>query len=222
MFSLNHVESFCCGHSNPDDSCLSTYKGANERKCVTDPKTNTDKLVSSPTPVSSCQEHLDQSRLSSVMADTYEAFLVSNKDATSINGYCDAVSRRECHDVADTVCADVQERKCQVYREPVHEIVSRQQCSSPSSGLFPKFLTNVLRCQGDQAGVSINPERPRDLFVDIKIRIVSQASSATIPSKWRNVNERKCSDQQMPRTTYATVKRILFSIQSFFKQFIKI
>ena len=50
----------------------------------------------------------------------------------------------------------------------------------------------------------------------------AQASSATIPSKWRNVNERKCSDQQMPRTTYDTVKRILFSIQSFFKQFIKV
>ena len=191
---------------NPDDSCLSTYKGSNERKCVTDPKTNTDKLVSSPTPVSSYQEHLDQSRLSSAKADTLEAFLVANKDDTSIDSYysyCDAVSRRECHDVADTVCADVQERKCQVYREPVHEIVSRQQCSSPRTGLFPKFLTNVLRCQGDQA-VSINPERPRDLFVDIKIRIVSQASSATIPS---NLNERKCSDQQVPRTTYTITPR---------------
>ena len=223
--SLNRVELFGSGQFIPDDSYPSTYKGANERMCVTDPKTNTEKFVSSPTPVSSYQEHLDQSRLSSAKADTLEVFLVAIKDDASIDSYCsycDAVSRRECHDVAVTVCADVQERKCQVYREPVHEIVSRQQCSSPSSGLFPKFLTNMLRCQGDQAGVSLNPERPRDLFDDIKIRIVSQASSATIPSKWRNVNERKCSDQQMPRTTYDTVKRILFSIQSFFKQFIKV
>ena len=44
--------------------------------------------------------------------------------------------------------------------------------------------------------MSLNPERPRDPFDDVKIRIVSQASSATIPSKWCNINERKCSDQQ--------------------------
>ena len=120
---------FGSGQFIPDDSYPSTYKGPNERKCVTDAKTNTEKFVSSPTPVSSCQEHLDQSRLSYVMADTYEAFLVSIKDATSINGYFDAVSRRECHDVADTVCADVQERKCQISQRPVQETVSRQQCS---------------------------------------------------------------------------------------------
>ena len=41
----------------------------------------------------------------------------------------DTVSRRECHDVADTVCADVQERKCQISQKPVQETISRQQCS---------------------------------------------------------------------------------------------
>merc|ERR1719500_1245735 len=41
----------------------------------------------------------------------------------------DTISRRECHDVADTVCADVQERKCQISQKPVQETVSRQQCS---------------------------------------------------------------------------------------------
>merc|ERR1739838_823367 len=41
----------------------------------------------------------------------------------------DTVSRRECHDVADTVCANVQERKCQISQKPIQETVSRQQCS---------------------------------------------------------------------------------------------
>merc|ERR1719154_642714 len=41
----------------------------------------------------------------------------------------DTVSRRECRDVADTVCADVHERKCQISQKPVQETVSRQQCS---------------------------------------------------------------------------------------------
>merc|ERR1711874_620603 len=41
----------------------------------------------------------------------------------------DTVTRRECHDVADTVCADIQERKCQISQRPVQESVSRQQCS---------------------------------------------------------------------------------------------
>ena len=210
MFSLNRVELFRSEHFIRDDSCLSTYKGANERKCVTDLKTNTEKFVSSPTPVSSYQEHLDQSRLSSTKADTLEAFLVAIKDDAPIDSYysyCDAVSRRECHDVADTVCADVQERKCQISQKSVQESVSRQECSSPSSGLLPKFLTNMLRCQGYLAGVSLNPERPRDPCDNVKIGIVSQASSATIPGKWPNVNERKCSHQQVPVNTYDTVKR---------------
>ena len=162
---------------------------------MTDLKTNTEKFVSSTTPVSSYQEHLDQSRLSSAKADTLEAFLVAIKDDASIDSYysyCDAVSRRECHDVADTVCADVQ------------EIVYRQKCTSPSSGSFPKFLTNLLQYQGILAGISLNPERSRDPIDAVKIRIVSQASSATIPS---NLNERKCSDQQVPRTTYTIPSR---------------
>merc|ERR1712137_1526370 len=41
----------------------------------------------------------------------------------------DTVTRRECHDVADTVCANVEERKCQISQRPVQETVSRQQCS---------------------------------------------------------------------------------------------
>ena len=189
------VELFGSGQFIPDDSYPSTYKGANERKCVTDLKTNTEKFVSSTTPVSSYQEHLDQSRLSSAKADTLEAFLFAIKDDASIDSYysyCDAVSRRECHDVADTVCADVQ------------EIVYRQKCTSPSSGSFPKFLTNLLQYQGILAGISLNPERSRDPIDVVKIRIVSQASSATISS---NLNERKCSDQQVPRTTYTIPSR---------------
>ena len=188
--SLNRVELFGSGQFITDDSYMTTYKGANERKCVTDLKTNAEKFVSSPTPVSSYQEHLDQSRLSSAKADTLEAYLVEIKDDASIDSYysyCDAVSRRECHDVADTVCADVQ------------ETFTRQQCTSSSSGSFPKFLTYLLQCKGILAGISLNPERSRDPIDVVKIRIVSQASSATIPS---NLNERKCSDQQVPRTTY--------------------
>ena len=60
----------------------------------------------------------------------------------------DTVYRRECYDVADTVCADIQEQKCSVSQKPVQETVSHQQCSSPSSGPFLTFLTNLLRCQG--------------------------------------------------------------------------
>ena len=216
MISLNQVGLFGSGHSIPDDSSLSTCEGTNERKCVTDPKSNT-KFVLSPIPVFSCQEHLDLSRLSSIKADTsginpkaflvatkdaalingfchkqrhtnhnkiyddiLKAFLVASKDTASIDSYCDTVSRKECHDVADTVCADVQERMCQV--KPVQETVSRQQCSSPSSGLLPKSLTNMLRCQGYLAGVSLNPERPRDPFDDVKIRIVSRPAPPQSPA----------------------------------------
>ena len=95
MSSLNQVEMFGSGQSIPDDLCLSTNKGANERKCVTDQKTNTDKFVSTPIPGFSCQEHLDLSRLSSTKADTSEigpqAFLVVIKDVayiTSIDTFC--------------------------------------------------------------------------------------------------------------------------------------
>ena len=179
MFSLNQVELFGCGLYNLDDSCLSSCKGGSERKCVTDPYSNTDKFESPPTTVSSCQDHLDQSRLSSVKANTFEAFLVAIKDVASIvsyYSYCDAVSRKEYHDVADTVCADTQEWNCQISQNHVQEIVSHQQCSSQSSGLFPTFLTNLLRCQGNLAGMSLNPERSRDPCDVVKIRDVSRQS----------------------------------------------
>ena len=90
----------------------------------------------------------------------------------------DTISRRDCHDVADTFCADLQERKCQTSQKPVQEIVSRQKFSL-GSGLFLMFLINLLRCQGDLAEISLNPER-------------SQAISATNPSKRPVVKERKC------------------------------
>ena len=41
----------------------------------------------------------------------------------------DTVNGRECHDIADSVCADFQERKCQISQRPVQDSVSRQQCS---------------------------------------------------------------------------------------------
>ena len=171
MSSLNQVEMFGSGQSIPDDSSLSTCEGTNERKCVTDPKSNTVKFASSPIPVFSCQEHRDLSRLSSTKADTFEAILVAIKDAVSIDRYCDAISRMECH-----VRADDRERKCSVSQTPVQEIVSHQQRSSQSSGLFPTFLTNLLRCQGNLTGISLNPERSTDPCNVVKIRDVSRQS----------------------------------------------
>merc|ERR1712029_690122 len=35
---------------------------------------------------------------------------------------------RDCHKVPDTVCADVQERKCQITQRPVQQTVSRKEC----------------------------------------------------------------------------------------------
>ena len=117
----------------------------------------------------------------------------------------DTVSRRECYDVAGAVCADIQEQKCLVSQKPVQETVSHQQYSNPSSGLILTFLTNLLRCQGDLAKTSLRPEMSREAFCDVKTRLMSQAISP-IPSKWRNINERKCSDL-VPRATYDNVKR---------------
>ena len=117
----------------------------------------------------------------------------------------DTVSRRECYDVAGAVCADIQEQKCSVSQKPVQETVSHLQCSSPSSGPFFTFLTNLLRCQGDLAKTSLSLEIFREPFDDVKTRLMSQAISP-IPSKWRNINERKCSDQ-VPRATHDNVKR---------------
>ena len=105
----------------------------------------------------------------------------------------DAVSRRECYDVADTVCGNIQEQKCPISQKPVQEIVSRQRCSSFKSGLFPIYLINLLRCQGDLTKMSLCHERSREQPDDL----VSQLSQAScfIP-KCHDVNERKCSDQQ--------------------------
>ena len=89
------------------------------------------------------------------------------------------------------ICADVQERKCQISLKLVQETVSRQQCSL-SSGLLLMFKINLLRCQGVLAEISLDPERSDDPLDIVKTRLVSKARTATIPSKCRDVNERKC------------------------------
>ena len=130
----------------------------------------------------------------------------------------DTVSWRECHDFADTVCADIQDQKCPVSQKPAQESVSRQECSSQSTGPFLKFPVNLFRCQGDLAEMSLNSEKSRDPFDAVKIRVLTQASSATISSMCLDVNERKCMTKapwecdipkQVPVTnfTYNTVKR---------------
>ena len=130
----------------------------------------------------------------------------------------DTVSRRESHDFADTVCADIQDQKCPVSQKPAQESVSRQECSSQSTGPFLKFPVNLFRCQGDLAEMSLNSEKSRDPFDAVKIRVLTQASSATISSMCLDVNERKCMTKapwecdipkQVPVTnfTYNTVKR---------------
>ena len=123
-------------------------------------------------------------------------------NAQTVSGYVKTILAIK---VSDTLCADVQERKCQTSQKPVQETVSCQQCSSTSSGQYFKFLSNLLRCQGDLAKTSLSQEISRDPFGDIKTRVVSQTVSP-IPSKWRSVNERKCSDQ-VPRASYDTKRR---------------
>ena len=117
----------------------------------------------------------------------------------------DTIPKRECYDIADSVCANIHEQKCRcrVSQKPVQETVSRQECSSQSSGPFLIFLTNLLRCQEYLAKISLSHERPREPPDDL-VSLLSKAS-AVIP-KCRSVNERKCSDQ-MPRATYDTIKR---------------
>ena len=105
----------------------------------------------------------------------------------------DAVSRRECYDVANTVCANIQEQECSVSQKPVQETVSRQRCSSFKSGLFSIYLNNLLRCQGDLTQMSLCHKRSRERPDDL-VSPLSQAS-CVIP-KCHDVNERKCSDQQ--------------------------
>ena len=105
----------------------------------------------------------------------------------------DTISRRQCHDFADIVCADIQEQKCPISQKPVQETVSHQQCSSQSSGPFLTFITNLLRCQGDLTKMTLSHEMLREP-PDDHVSPLSQASSV-IP-KCRSANERKCSDQQ--------------------------
>ena len=91
MNSLNQVELIGSGHFIQDDSRLSMYKGANERKCVTTPNTITTKFVSTLTPVLSCQEQRDVSRQSFSKADSSEVgiqdFIIAQW-ASSIDGFC--------------------------------------------------------------------------------------------------------------------------------------
>ena len=54
------------------------------------------------------------------------------------------------------------------------------------------FKINLLRCQGVLAEISLDPERSDDPLDIVKTRLVSKARTATIPSKCRDVNERKC------------------------------
>jgi len=125
--------------------------------------------------------------------------------AQAVSGYVKTILAIK---VSDTICADVQERKCQTSQKPVQETVSRQQCSSistSSAGQYFIFLTNLLRSQGDLAQTSLSPEMSREAFCDVETRLMSQAI-APIPSKRRNINERKCSNQ-VPRITFDTVKR---------------
>ena len=123
--------------------------------------------------------------------------------AQTVSGYVKTILAIK---VSDTLCADVQERKCQTSQKPVQETFSRQQSSSTSSGQYLTFLSNLLRCQGDLAKTSLSQEISRDPFDDVKTRVVSQTVSP-IPSKWGSVNERKCSDKRVPRASYDTVKR---------------
>ena len=104
----------------------------------------------------------------------------------------DTIPRRDCYDTADSVCANIHEL-CRVSQKPVQETVSRQECSSQSSGPSLIFLTNLFRCQGYLAKMSLSHERPREPPDDL-VSLLSQASSV-IP-KCRSANERKCSDQQ--------------------------
>ena len=119
--------------------------------------------------------------------------------------------------VTNTICANVQERMYQTSPKPVQETVSRQQCSY-SSGQSLMLIINLLRSQGDLVGLSLNPERSRNPVDVVKNRVVSEASSATIPCKFLVVNERKCVTKAMnecdvpkevPRTIFSfnTVKR---------------
>ena len=54
----------------------------------------------------------------------------------------------------------------------------------------------MSRCPG------YDVSQPQSAFGGVKTRLVSQ----TIPSTWRHINERKCSDL-VPRATYDNVKR---------------
>jgi len=73
MSSYNQVDKFGSGLFIQDDSSLSTFKGLNERKCVTIPKSNSSKFVSTPTAlVFSCKENHDVSRQMSNKADFFD------------------------------------------------------------------------------------------------------------------------------------------------------
>ena len=85
--SLNQVELFGSGHFIQDDSSPSKSKGANERNCVTNSKPIHDKFVSTPTSVSSYQEHHDVPRESFTKADSSELSLKAFTFA-SANGFC--------------------------------------------------------------------------------------------------------------------------------------
>ena len=85
--SLNQVELFGSGHFIQDDSSPSKSKGVNERNCVTNSKPIHDKFVSTPTSVSSYQEHHDVPRESFTKADSSELSLKAFTFA-SANGFC--------------------------------------------------------------------------------------------------------------------------------------
>ena len=99
----------------------------------------------------------------------------------------DTISRRQCHDFADIVCADVQEQKCPISQKPVQETVSHQQCSSQSSGPFLTFITNLLRCQGDLTKMTLSHEMPRESHLMTSClrcpRPIPSYSSAAVPMR---------------------------------------
>ena len=48
----------------------------------------------------------------------------------------ETVTRKECQDVADAACVNVQERNCQISQRPLHQDFE-EQCSSGSDGPIP-------------------------------------------------------------------------------------
>ena len=91
MFPLNQVELFGSGHFIQDDSSSSTFKGANERTCVTNQMTASNWFLQSPTSVFIFPEHHDVSRQSSAKVLFSElslkALIIANRSVASIDDF---------------------------------------------------------------------------------------------------------------------------------------